>query len=106
MRRLNIGMRLQTDPTVIYGLGAAFDGDLKRIHLRTDTAYNSYTRHGLPPTAIALPGLAALTAAAKPAAGEFLYFVARGDGSSQFSKTLAEHEAAVRRYQLRAKSAR
>lgn len=106
VRRLQIGMRLQTDPTVIYGLGAAFDGDLKRIHLRTDTAYNSYTRHGLPPTAIALPGLAALKAAAHPAAGEFLYFVARGDGSSQFSKTLAEHDAAVQRYQRRAKSKR
>ncbi len=103
VRRLQIGMRLQTDPTVIYGLGAAFDGDLKRIHLRTDTPYNSYTRHGLPPTAIALPGSAALEAAAHPAAGEFLYFVARGDGSSQFSKTLAEHDAAVQRYQRRAK---
>lgn len=99
VRRLQIGMRLQTDPTVIYGLGTAFDGDLKRIHLRTDTPYNSYTRHGLPPTAIALPGSAALKAAAHPAAGEFLYFVARGDGSSQFSKTLGDHEAAVQRYQ-------
>lgn len=106
VRRLQIGMRLQTDPTVIYGLGAAFDGDLKRIHLRTDTPYNSYTRHGLPPTAIALPGLAALTAAAHPAAGQFLYFVARGDGSSQFSKNLADHEAAVQRYQRRKKSSR
>lgn len=103
VRRLKIGMRLQTDPTVIYGLGAAFDGNLKRIHLRTDTAYNSYTRHGLPPTAIALPGMAALTAAANPAEGEYLYFVARGDGSSQFSKNLADHEAAVDRYQRRAK---
>lgn len=106
VRRLNIGMRLQTDPTVIYGLGSAFDGNLKRIHLRTDTAYNSYTRHGLPPTAIALPGMAALMAAANPAEGEYLYFVARGDGSSQFSKNLVDHEAAVQRYQRRAKSRR
>ncbi len=94
-------MRLQTDPTVIYGLGSAFDGNLTRRHLRTDTPYNSYTRHGLPPTPIALAGAASLRAAAQPAAGEYLYFVARGDGTSEFSKTLAQHEAAVRRFQLR-----
>jgi len=99
VRRLRVGMRLQTDPTVIYGLGSHFDGNLTRVHLRTDTPYNSYTRAGLPPTAIALPGASSLRAAAQPATGEFLYFVARGDGSSQFSKTLADHEAAVDRYQ-------
>ncbi len=103
VRRLGINMRLQTDPTVIYGLGAAFDGNLTRRHLRTDTPYNSYTRHGLPPTPIALPGAASLQAAAQPAAGEYLYFVARGDGTSEFSKTTAQHEAAVRRFQLRRK---
>lgn len=99
--RLRKGMRLQTDPTVIYGLGASFDGDLTRQHLRTDTAYNTYTRHGLPPTPIALVSEAALQAAVHPSNGNFLYFVARGDGSSQFSKTLEEHNAAVRRFQLR-----
>ncbi|MEM9742840.1 MAG: endolytic transglycosylase MltG [Pseudomonadota bacterium] len=101
--RLAQGMRLQTDPTVIYGLGSAFDGDLRRSDLTADTPYNTYTRHGLPPTPIALPGLAALTAASQPAEGDYLYFVARGDGSSQFSRTLAEHNAAVRRYQLNSK---
>lgn len=103
-RRLKLGMRLQTDPTVIYGLGNSFDGNLKRVHLRTDTPYNSYTRHGLPPTPIALPGLASLEAAAHPADGEYLYFVSRGDGSSEFSKTLEAHNAAVRRYQLNQRS--
>jgi UPF0755 protein len=98
--RLRKGMRLQTDPTVIYGLGDAFDGNLRRRDLRRDTPYNSYTRDGLPPTPIALPGRAALEAAANPAAGDFLYFVSRGDGSSEFSRTLAEHNAAVRRFQL------
>ncbi len=98
--RLKKNMRLQTDPTVIYGLGDAFDGNLTRTHLRTDTPYNSYTRHGLPPTPIALPGRAALEAAAHPAPGEYLYFVSRGDGTSEFSKTLEAHNAAVRRYQL------
>ncbi|MEM1433305.1 MAG: endolytic transglycosylase MltG [Pseudomonadota bacterium] len=101
VRRLQQGMRLQTDPTVIYGLGDRFDGDLRRRDLEADTPYNTYTRFGLPPTPIALPGNAALEAAAHPAAGDYLYFVARGDGSSVFSRTLAEHNAAVRRYQLR-----
>jgi UPF0755 protein len=99
--RLRIGMPLQTDPTVIYGLGAAFDGNLKRIHLRTDHPWNTYTRNGLPPTPIALPGKAALLAAVQPAPSKALYFVARGDGSSQFSDNLADHNTAVERYQLR-----
>ena len=98
--RLAERMLLQTDPTVIYGLGEAFDGNLTRAHLNQDGPFNTYRRRGLPPTAIALPSQAALQAAAHPAAGEYLYFVARGDGSSQFSRTLAEHNAAVRRYQL------
>ena len=98
--RLHRGMRLQTDPSVIYGVGSAFDGDLTRRHLRTDTPYNTYTRHGLPPTPIALVGRKSLQAAMHPAPGEFLYFVSRGDGSSHFSVSLEEHQAAVRRYQL------
>ncbi len=98
--RLRIGMRLQTDPTVIYGLGDRFDGNLRRIHLTTDTPYNTYTRAGLPPTPISLPGMASLMAAVQPARTNAMYFVARGDGSSQFSATLSEHNAAVRRFQL------
>lgn len=98
--RLRIGMRLQTDPTVIYGLGERFDGNLRKVDLQTDTPYNSYTRAGLPPTPIAMPGWASLLAAVQPAQTPAIYFVARGDGSSQFSATLAEHNAAVRRYQL------
>lgn len=101
INRLRIGMRLQTDPTVIYGIGAAFDGDLRKRDLLTDTPYNTYTRHGLPPTPIAMPGLAALNAALHPAPGKALYFVARGDGSSKFSESLAEHERAVTKYQRR-----
>ena len=97
--RLRIGMLLQTDPTVIYGLGEAFDGNLKRIHLRTDTPWNTYTRAGLPPTPIAMPGKAALLAAVQPASSQALYFVARGDGSSHFSNSLDEHNRAVNRYQ-------
>ena len=100
VRRLRLGMRLQTDPTVIYGLGDAFDGNLRRVDLRTDTPYNTYTRHGLPPTPICLPGRAALHAAVQPADGDTLFFVSRGDGSHQFSATVEEHNAAVRRYQL------
>ncbi|HEY9101501.1 endolytic transglycosylase MltG [Chitinimonas sp.] len=98
--RLAIGMRLQTDPTVIYGLGESFDGNLKRVHLETDTPYNSYTRAGLPPTPIAMPGMASLLAATNPAQSKALYFVAKGDGSSYFSASLTEHNQAVRRYQL------
>src|SRR5262245_13584390 len=98
--RLERGMPLQTDPTVIYGLGTDFDGNLTRKHLVGDNEYNTYIRRGLPPTPIALPGRAALEAAVHPADGDFLYFVARGDGSSEFSATLAQHVAAVRRYQL------
>ncbi len=98
VRRLNIGMRLQTDPTVIYGLDESFDGRLRRVHLRTDHPWNTYTRHGLPLTPIALPGRASIEAAARPADGTELYFVSRGDGSHHFSDTLAEHNAAVNRY--------
>ena len=97
--RLRIGMPLQTDPTVIYGLGEAFDGNLRKRDLQTDTPYNTYTRSGLPPTPIALPGLASLRAAVRPEATKALYFVARGDGSSVFSDNLADHNRAVNRYQ-------
>jgi UPF0755 protein len=97
--RLAIGMRLQTDPTVIYGLGPSFDGNLRRVDLQTDTPYNTYTRAGLPPTPIALPGRAALLAAVQPQASNALYFVARGDGSSQFSESLNEHNRAVDKFQ-------
>lgn len=99
-RRLHKGMRLQTDPTVIYGLGADFDGDLRRADLRRDTPWNTYTRHGLPPTPICLPGRESLLAAGRPADGSSLYFVANGEGGHVFSDTLQEHVAAVRRYQL------
>ncbi len=102
--RLRIGMRLQTDPTVIYGLGKAFDGNLRRIHLQTDNPWNTYTRGGLPPTPIAMPGKAALFAAVQPAQTQALYFVAKGDGSSHFSATLDEHNRAVNRYQRGLKS--
>jgi UPF0755 protein len=97
--RLRIGMRLQTDPTVIYGLGEAFDGNLRRVHLTTDNPWNTYTRSGLPPTPIAMPGKAALLAAVQPAKTQAIYFVAKGDGSSHFSATLDEHNRAVNRYQ-------
>ncbi len=98
VNRLRIGMRLQTDPTVIYGLGERFDGDLRKRDLLADTPYNTYTRAGLPPTPIAMPGKAALRAAVQPARTPALYFVARGDGSSQFSATLEEHNRAVDKY--------
>lgn len=97
--RLRIGMRLQTDPTIIYGLGARFDGNLKRNHLEDDGPYNTYTRAGLPPTPIAMPGLASIRSAVRPAKTEALYFVSRGDGSSHFSRTMDEHNRAVSRYQ-------
>lgn len=100
VNRLKRSMRLQTDPTVIYGLGPAFDGNLRRVDLERDSPYNTYTRAGLPPTPIALPGQAALEAALKPASTPALYFVARGDGSSHFSDNLDEHNRAVRKYQL------
>ena len=92
-------MLLQTDPTVIYGLGNNFDGNLRKRDLLTDTLYNTYTRIGLPPSPIALPGLASIQATLHPAATDALYFVARGNGSSQFSNTLNEHNNAVNRYQ-------
>jgi UPF0755 protein len=98
VKRLRLGMRLQSDPTVIYGLGADFDGDLRARDLESDTAYNTYTRTGLPPTPIAMPGAASLRAAVQPEEGEALYFVATGDGGHHFSATLAEHERAVARY--------
>ena len=98
--RLRIGMRLQTDPSVIYGLGERFDGNLRRVDLQTDTPYNTYTRAGLPPTPIAIPGRNSLMAAVMPATTDAMYFVARGDGASYFSATLQEHNAAVRRYIL------
>ncbi|HEY4958129.1 MAG TPA: endolytic transglycosylase MltG [Caldimonas sp.] len=102
VNRLRVGMPLQADPTVIFGLGAAFDGNLRKRDLLADTPYNSYTRTGLPPTPIALPGKAALLAAVRPEATKALYFVARGDGSSEFSETLAEHNRAVNRFQRKA----
>lgn len=99
VNRLRIGMKLQTDPTVIYGLGEAFDGNLRKRDLLTDTLYNTYIREGLPPTPIAMPGLASLRAALNPAPSDMLYFVAKGDGTSHFSRTLAEHDRAVTKYQ-------
>ncbi len=102
VRRLNKGMRLQTDPTVIYGLGDKFDGNLRRKDLRTDTPYNTYTRFGLPPTPIALASRESLEAAVHPADGKSLYFVATGqDGRHVFSSNLKDHNNAVRRYQLK-----
>ena len=97
--RLRIGMPLQTDPTVIYGMGEAFDGNLRKRDLQTDTPYNTYTRGGLPPTPISMPGKASLLAAARPDPTKALYFVARGDGSSEFSETLGDHNRAVNKYQ-------
>ena len=97
--RLRIGMMLQTDPTVIYGLGERFDGNLRKRDLLADTPYNTYTRGGLPPTPISLPGLASLRAAVRPEASKALYFVARGDGSSVFSENLADHNRSVNKYQ-------
>jgi UPF0755 protein len=104
VRRLRKGMRLQTDPTVIYGLGINFDGNLRRRDLLADNPYNTYRIYGLPPTPIAMPGAEAIHAALHPAAGDALYFVAKGDGSHYFSATLAEHNAAVVRYQLRGRA--
>ncbi len=101
VRRLRLGMALQTDPTVIYGMGDRYAGNIRRSDLTTDTPYNTYTRSGLPPTPIALPGAAAIAATLHPEPGDALYFVARGDGSHAFSATLAEHNRAVAEYQLR-----
>jgi len=100
VNRLRLGMLLQVDPAVIYGLGERFDGNLKKMHLQADGPYNTYTRPGLPPTPIAAPGRASLRAALRPAKTSALYYVARGDGTSQFSRTLEEHNRAVRKYQL------
>ncbi|MFZ5722790.1 MAG: endolytic transglycosylase MltG [Pseudomonadota bacterium] len=101
VRRLKIGMKLQTDPTVIYGLGDSYRGNITRAHLLQPTPWNTYVIAGLPPTPIAMPGRAAIEAAAHPAPGKALYFVGRGDGSHQFSETFEQHNAAVREYQLR-----
>jgi UPF0755 protein len=101
IRRLRIGMRLQTDPTIIYGMGSAYNGNIRKSDLETDTPYNTYTRAGLPPTPIAMPGKAAIEAAAHPTKGDDLYFVASGKGEHVFSATLEEHNANVRKYQLK-----
>ena len=100
MNRLKKGMRLQTDPTVIYGMGERYDGNIRKKDLTADTPWNTYTRDGLPPTPIAMPGIASLRAATHPAQSDYLYFVARGDGSHEFTRSLEEHNRAVARYQL------
>jgi len=100
INRLRVPMRLQTDPTVIYGMGRGFDGNIRKRDLTADTPYNTYTRDGLPPTPIAMPGWGSLLAAVKPQASDRLYFVAKGDGSHYFSRTLEEHNRAVAKYQL------
>jgi UPF0755 protein len=97
---MRLGMRLQTDPTVIYGLGDKYDGRIHKRDLTTDTPWNTYTRDGLPPTPIAMPGAASLRAAVQPAQTSYLYFVGRGDGTHEFSRTLEEHNRAVAKYQL------
>jgi len=102
LNRLKRGMRLQTDPTVIYGMGENYEGNIHKKDLTADTPWNTYTREGLPPTPIAMPGAASLNAAVHPAEAPFLYFVSRGDGSHEFSRTLEEHNRAVAKYQLKA----
>jgi UPF0755 protein len=99
VNRLRRGMLLQTDPTVIYGIGESFDGDIRKRDLSADTPWNTYTRVGLPPTPIAMPGMASIQATLRPPPTDYLYFVARGDGSSAFSRTLEEHNRAVNKYQ-------
>jgi UPF0755 protein len=99
--RIKRGMRLQTDPTVIYGMGEKFDGNIRKRDLTTDTPWNTYTRDGLPPTPIAMPGAASIAAAAHPAQSDYLYFVGKGDGTHYFSRTLEEHNRAVAKYQLK-----
>lgn len=101
LNRLRRGMRLQTDPTVIYGMGESFDGNIRKKDLTADTRWNTYTRDGLPPTPIAMPGGASLKAAVNPAPADYLYFVARGDGSHEFTRTLEEHNRAVAKFQLK-----
>ena len=99
LNRLKAGMRLQTDPAVIYGMGKRFDGNLRKRDLEADAPYNTYARDGLPPTPIALPGQASLDAVTNPPATPYLYFVARGDGTSEFSANLADHNRAVAKFQ-------
>ena len=99
LNRIKAGMRLQTDPTVIYGMGKHFDGNLRKRDLEADTKYNTYVRDGLPPTPIALPGQASLDAVTNPPSTPYLYFVARGDGTSEFSANLADHNRAVAKFQ-------
>ena len=101
INRMRIGMKLQTDPTVIYGMGDVFDGNIRRKDLRKDTSYNTYTRYGLPPTPIAMPSMAAIEAALHPAETKALYFVGKGDGSHAFSNSLIDHNRAVVKYQLK-----
>lgn len=101
LNRLKAGMRLQTDPTVIYGMGTAFDGNIRKKDLSADTPWNTYTRDGLPPTPIAMPGAASIEATLHSAESDYLYFVSRGDGTHQFSRSLEEHNRAVAKYQLK-----